>query len=157
MLLLNDSLLVPTSIVVKNRIEFLNTMKHIACPWTITSLKCCSSVCVRKTEYCKELTKDNVCILSHHMVFWVLFSSSFSKLWSNDQKNTVWLILTFQRLYIYIYIYIYVCVCVLYIYVYYILYIYIYPHTRVSSCPELISVTPVNIYINIYIYIYIYM
>ena len=112
MLIWSDSLLVQTCIVIKNWIELLNTVKHIVCPWTITSLKSCSSLYVPKTEYCNKLTKHNDCILSfhkifislHHMVFLsfifqyffqILIKSScfisvLSIIWKIFESRTVW-------------------------------------------------------------------
>ena len=105
MLIWDDSLLVSSCIVVKSRIDLLNTVSGIVCPWTITSLKSFSPVWVLQQTH-KRQWLHIVLPQNFHQspssitwYFWVL------QILISDQKITVWPLLTFEDIYIYICIY----------------------------------------------------
>ena len=92
MLILNDSLLFPTCIVVKNQIDLLNTVNCIVLLWTITSLKSFSSVWVLQQTHKRQCFHTSFLKVSSVFIpwyFWVLFSNIFFA------NSDFWLILTY--------------------------------------------------------------
>ena len=112
MLILNDSLLFPTCIVVKNQIDLLNTVNCIVLLWTITSLKSFSSVWVLQQTHKRQwfhIVIPQSFISLHPMIvlsfvfqyffansyFWliltyILFWASFEKRTRSFESRTIW-------------------------------------------------------------------
>ena len=113
MLTWDDSLLFPTCIVVKNRIDLLNTVNDIVSPWTITFLESFSSLWVlqqtHKRQWFHIVHPQNFHQSSSHGISEFCFPIFFCEFWFLIKRiwsDPYWHIDLSVYIYIYIYIYI---------------------------------------------------